>query len=168
MSDKKIESVHQVFIASVKNINYFDLLEYLRPKISRDANEFPKGTVFYVLSGIHHGHEGELGETDPSLHSQFHYALFNNLANYCGYLDCEQCRGFLVEPCASNSSVWEDMDYRDKIVPLYTISNDSSDDEENVSYQLSRKSIIDLKHLCQDIMNENRPTALIFASCNSS
>lgn len=167
MSDNKIESINQVFIASTKNINFLDLKGYLRTRISREARVFPKGTVFYLLTGIHH-YEGEIGHTDPSLNCQFHYALFSSLAYYCGYLECQECQELSIKPCSSSSSVWTDMNYRAKVVPLYTLPSETSDSEEdNETYGLARISNQDLKWLCEDLMTENKPTALIFASCAS-
>ena len=168
-SQSRITNVNEIFIASVANISYFDLKDYLLPKISRNAKVFPKGTVFYLLCGIHHGPDGEIGRCDPSLNSQFHYTLFNNLQHCCGYLECEECQGFLTEPCSSNQSVWDEMEYEDKIVPLYTVAQDDNDDsdEEEEKYELSPRSKKDLMKLSKELTEQTRPSALIFASCNS-
>ena len=168
MSDNvKIESVNKIFIASTKDISSNDLQKYLYERLSRDGKVFPKGTIFYLLTGIHHNREGKLGETDTTLNEDFHYTVFNNLANYCGNLDCQECKGLLVKPCSSGS-IWKEMDYRDRVVPLYALPAETDYiEKENEAYVLSRKSEIDLENLCQDLMTENRPTALIFASCYS-
>ena len=171
MSHKsKVTNVNEIFIASVANISYLDIKNYLLPKISRNARVFPKGTVFYLLCGIHHGPDGELGKTDPSLNIQFHYTLFNNLQNYCGYLDCEECQGFMTEPCSSNQSVWEEMEYEDRLVPLYTIAQDNNDvsDKEEEKYELSNRSKKDLMKLSKELTEQTRPSALIFAFSTSS
>ena len=111
MSDQiKVTNVNEIFIASVTAINYIDLRKYLRPKLSRDAKVFPKKTVFYLLSGIHHGDGGVIGHSDSSLNSQFQ-TLFKILSNFCGYLDCKECKSIRGKPCSSKLSVWKEMEY---------------------------------------------------------
>lgn len=172
MSDK-FQSFNHVFIASTESINYLNLQNYLLPRISRGANTFPRGTIFYLLCGIHHHpsakYDGKPGPSDPSLNISFHYALFRSLSNFCGYLECKNCDDFFTKPCDSNLSVWKDMEYSDRIIPLYTIpeSNNEESEEEEESYELSNKSKIDLENLSRDLLNQTKPTALIFASCYS-
>ena len=160
MSDQiKVTNVNEIFIASVTAINYIDLRKYLRPKLSRDAKVFPKKTVFYLLSGIHHGNGGVIGHSDSSLNSQFQ-TLFKILSNFCGYLDCKECKSIRGKPCSSKLSVWKEMEYDFKIIPLDTIAQDET-------FELSERSENDLMNLSKELTEQTRPSALIFASCHS-
>ena len=75
----------------------------------------------------------------------------------------------MTEPCSSNQSVWEEMEYEDRLVPLYTIAQDNNDvrDKEEEKYELSKRSKKDLMKLSKELTEQTRPSALIFASCNS-
>ena len=166
MSDQiKVTNVNEIFIASVTAINYIDLRKYLRPKLSRDAKVFPKKTVFYLLSGIHHGNGGVIGHSDSSLNSQFQ-TLFKIMSNFCGYLDCKECKSIRGKPCSSKLSVWKEMDYDFKIIPLDTIAKFSNDLKDE-TFVLSERSEKDLMNLSKELTVQTRPSALIFASCHS-
>ena len=166
MSDQiKVTNVNEIFIASVTAINYIDLRKYLRPKLSRDAKVFPKKTVFYLLSGIHHGDGGIIGHSDSSLNSQFQ-TLFKILSNFCGYLDCKECKSIRGKPCSSKLSVWKEMEYDFKIIPLDTIAHINNDLKDE-TFVLSERSEKDLMNLSKELTEQTRPSALIFASCHS-
>ena len=166
MSDQiKVTNVNEIFIASVTAINYIDLRKYLRPKLSRDAKVFPKKTVFYLLSGIHHGDGGVIGHSDSSLNSQFQ-TLFKILSNFCGYLDCKECKSIRGKPCSSKLSVWKEMEYDFKIIPLDTIAHINNDLKDE-TFVLSERSQKDLMNLSKELTKQTRPSALIFASCHS-
>ena len=166
MSDQiKVTNVNEIFIASVSTINYIDLRKYLRPKLSRDAKVFPKKTVFYLLSGIHHGDGGVIGHSDSSLNSQFQ-TLFKILSNFCGYLDCKECKSIRGKPCSSKLSVWKEMEYDFKIIPLDTIAHINNDLKDE-TFVLSERSEKDLMNLSKELIEQTRPSALIFASCHS-
>ena len=166
MSDQiKVTNVNEIFIASVTAINYIDLRKYLRPKLSRDAKVFPKKTVFYLLSGIHHGDGGVIGHSDSSLNSQFQ-TLFKILSNFCGYLDCKECKSIRGKPCSSKLSVWKEMEYDFKIIPLDTIAHINNDLKDE-TFVLSERSEKDLMNLSKELTKQTRPSALIFASCHS-
>ena len=168
---EKFHSFNQILITSINNINYLDLVEYLHPKISRDAKIFPKGTVFYLLSGFHGGSDGSLGKSDSSLNGMFHYTSFNYLENFCGYLECTWCQEplNLTKPCPSKSSVWRDMEYVIRLHAMYT-EDQSDDDEEEESYELSERSRKDLIQFSKELLdfdNRTKPSAIILASCYS-
>ena len=166
MSDQmKVTNVNEIFIASVTAINYIDLRKYLRPKLSRDAKVFPKKTVFYLLSGIHHGDGGVIGHSDSSLNSQFQ-TLFKIMSNFCGYLDCKECKSIRGKPCSSKLSVWKEMEYDFKIIPLDTIAHINNDLKDE-TFVLSERSEKDLMNLSKELTKQTRPSALIFASCHS-
>ena len=166
MSDQmKVTNVNEIFIASVTTINYIDLRKYLGPKLSRGAKVFPKKTVFYLLSGIHHGDGGVIGHSDSSLNSQFQ-TLFKILSNFCGYLDCKECKSIRGKPCSSKLSVWKEMEYDFKIIPLDTIAHINNDLKDE-TFVLSERSEKDLMNLSKELTEQTRPSALIFASCHS-
>ena len=169
MANSKFQCINQIFITATESINYLDVQNYLLPKISRNAGTFAKGTIFYLLAGIHHHpsakEDGKPSETDPTLLSSFHYTLFNNLSNFCGYLECKSCQEFRIDPCSS--SVWNDMEYEVEVIPLYTLPiSDDSEDEEEI-YELSKMSKNSLNSLSKKLRNQTSPSALIFASCYS-
>lgn len=165
--DQKIVSFNKIFIAAIDSINYFDLLKYLKPHLLRSKIIFPKGTIFYLLAGIHHEpsskEHGKPGKTDSSLISQFYHTLLKYLQNICGNDECKQCQKVItMKPCST--SVWKDMNYQLKLIQLDTVHN-------NESYELSEKSRMSLEELamllCNQTKDEAKPSALIFASCYS-
>ena len=166
----KFKSSNKIFIAAIDSVNYFDLLKFLKPKLQRTNFVFLKGTIFYLLAGIHHEpsskDHGQPGKTDPSLLSQFHHTLLKHIQNICGFADCKQCQKLItMNPCTT--SIWKDMDYKLKVRPLETVSG-----FDHASYELStesRKNLEDLsKELCNQTIKDNaNPSALIFASCYS-
>ena len=164
---------NQIFISAIDKVNYLDLLKYLKPKMYRTNLTFPKGTIFYLLTGIHHDitaiEDGKPGRTDLSLLSQFHQAVRIYLRNFCGHHDCKQCQSILtIKPCSS--SIWMEMDYRLKVLPLYTTPQSNKTGKKSY-YELSEDSKLDLddlsKDLCDRTKEHTKPTALIFASCYS-
>ena len=168
MSQGNFKNCNEIFISSVAAVNYFDLLKYLKPKLYRRSIIFPKGTLFYLLTGIHHPpsakFHGKLGPTDSSLQSQFYHTLLKYLRIICGDPACVQCKSLItLRPCST--SIWNDMDYHLKLIALSTIS------AEDQMYQLSEKSKKDLDELfnkmCSQTKDNTKPTALIFASCYS-
>ena len=171
MSTNRFQNHNEIFIAAVESVNYFDLLKYLKPKLCRSNLIYPKGTMFYLLSGIHHEpstkDHGKPGRSDPSLLSQFYHTLLKYLQNICGFDGCKQCQKLItMKPCTS--SVWKDMDYQLKVLQLETTVENG---EENQSYILSETSKKDLQELSKDLCNQTKkdakPSALIFASCYS-
>ena len=167
----KFKSSNKIFIAAIDSVNYFDLLKFLKPKLQRTNFVFLKGTIFYLLAGIHHEpsskDHGQPGKTDPSLLSQFHHTLLKHIQNICGFADCKQCQKLItMKPCTT--SIWKDMNYQLKVVPLETVSGFDQDHE---SYELSLESRKNLEDLSKELRNQTKdnanPSALIFASCYS-
>lgn len=100
MATSKFHNFNNVFITSKENINYLDVQKFMKqflPQLEQD-------TKIYYVCGIHHNHDGELGETDPSLLSSFYETMFGNLENYCGNQNCANCEGFKIEQCTT--SIW--------------------------------------------------------------
>lgn len=182
MCDDKFDCRNDVFIAATTEINYLDLRNYLMRKMYRNGNSFPKGTKFYLISGIHHYEikkpekEIVLGHADSKLTSQFHDTVFSDLKNFCGFMACESChRAGRIKECDSikkcksdfgpkYSSIWSDMEYKVQPVLIYTEKPPGK--KEYTLKELSRDQLT--KNLMEDLHNSSRPSVLIFASCFSS
>ena len=160
----KFLGFNRIFVCSTDSVNFKDLQSYLMPRIARNQEWFPKGTVFYLITGFHHAKsaidDNLPDRTDPSLSQNFHYALFRNLMNFCGNMECVKCtKGPKIEEC--ESSVWDDMGLRVKLVQLYT------EKQKDRTFRLSKFSEIEIKNLAKDLCNQKEPSALLFASCYS-
>ena len=113
----------------------------------------------YIYSGEDIGPDGigTPGATDTKLLQNFHFALFRNLKNFCGDLECTNCKKAKIEPC--KSSIWKDMNYDLKVIQLYT------EKQKDKTYKLSDYSKDDLIKISKELRQANNSSALIFASC---
>ena len=100
---------------------------------------------------------GTPGATDTKLLHNFHFALFRNLKNFCGDLECSNCKKGKTEPC--KNSIWKDMKYELNVIQLYT------EKQTDKTYKLSDYSKDDLIKLSKELRKANHSSALIFASC---
>ena len=82
MFKRKFKSRNDIFVTSLNKIRYTDVLRYLLPKLYRDELFYPRGTVFYVIVGIHHSSPetlgksySKLGKSDSTLTSQYHHSV---------------------------------------------------------------------------------------------
>ena len=182
--NSKLHAQNEIFITSLEEINYMDLQKFLIVKFDRSKPVYPEGTVFYFITGIHHRYWninvlsmkwkltysftfsgkdigpdgiGTPGATDAKLLQNFHFTLFRNLMNFCGDLECSNCKKGKIEPC--KNSIWEDMKYDLKIIQLYT------EKQTDKTYKLSDFSKDDLIKLSKELRKAKHSSALIFASC---
>lgn len=135
----------------------------MKSKLYRDNLCYPKGTIFYLIAGIHHTESGALGRSDSNLTAQFHQTLTSYLMNFCGERDCVQCNLYAhkIEKCKSNKSIWKEYDYEVDLVPIYTMG-------ENGSFDLTAVSNQEItKNLARKLHSQKQPSTLIFASCFS-
>ena len=53
-SAAKLHAQNEIFITSLEEINYMDLQKFLMVKFERINPVYPEGTVFFLITGIHH------------------------------------------------------------------------------------------------------------------
>ena len=123
---------------------------------------FPKGTNIIIICGHHHQGEGLLGETESSLKLEFNSmvkCLNQELAGDCEDSDCEEDE---CDNC-ENGQVW-----RKKQISIETFFLDTKKDENGDSYVLDQSSKTKIKVKFSELISNESPLALIFASCWST
>ena len=50
----KLHAQNEIFVTSLDEINYMDLQKFLMVKFERINPVYPEGTVFFLITGIHH------------------------------------------------------------------------------------------------------------------
>lgn len=74
----KFRIENNVFVASTEEINASELQEYIVNLVLKGV--LPRGTIFYLLGGIHHekyGDKVQLGKVDFTLLQGFYHKVYN-------------------------------------------------------------------------------------------
>ena len=156
---------NNIFITSKNEIKPIELQKYLMEKFTSEILPFPEGTTFYFITGFHHlpssVQDGKPGMTDFRLSEDFYENLVSNLEQFCGNLNCQNCKGTKFRQCAS-PSLWEKMKFKHKLIQLSTKKVRGQDE-----YELSEMAKNRLQELARKLMKRDGPFSLIFASCYS-
>ena len=156
-------SENNIFITSTSKINGTDLKQFFLEKLSKENVIFPKGTTFYIIAGFHHtSKDSVMGRTDLNLSQDFYYDLIPDLEQFCGNLNCEfcNCKENKFGECG-NPSIWEKMEYENKLVILKT------DKKPNKTFEINPVALKDLTKLATNLKKKDGLSTFVFASCFS-
>lgn len=153
---------NKIFIVSTTAINFKDLERYFMDEFSLEEPNFPEGTIFYIISGFHGYEKGKLGGTDFELSQDFNVTMMRNLKKFCGRSSCQECNDLRFGEC-NFPSVWKKMKYQHNAITL------STEKIRGVTkaYKLDEDSENKLIELSENLIKQDKPSCLIFASCYS-
>ena len=151
----KFKIENGIFMTSLDEVSALEIRKELKQRIA--GKEFPRGTDFKFVFGVHHGKLGEIGEHDKALF-YFHQMVFIPLKNFCGHIDCKSCG---KDKCKPGPSFWDKMEYTCTPIPIFTEHQES----KNVLTDISKD---DLNKLGHKLFHEENPSVLIFGSCFSN
>ena len=112
--ESKFHNVNNIFITTKDAVNYLNVQEYFKVLLPK----LEDGTKIYYVCGIHHNPDGSLGETDTTLLVSFYETNFANLENFCGNLDCENCKHLSIKECSS--SMWKEKKFEKELIMIST------------------------------------------------